>query len=183
MNNKRVNNILWSEVVKLFSEIEDMNLTSFLRRLVEIVKNNQVAINQILNEGQRSSNYKFSENEKSFFRFIPTIDPEMYVIGSTGDSFNLIVESYISRAPKSEFEVLRRISNLVKDIITFTSSVVCPQCNSDHLRILTDIDSKRLYRHCETCSFTDTTTNEEFQNQELLFPANITLLRMSGFIK
>ncbi|OAB33531.1 hypothetical protein [Paenibacillus glacialis] len=182
MNNKRGSNILWSETVELFSEIKNMNLTSFLCRLVEIVKSNQETINQILNEGQRNSKNLTSENEIKFFRFITTIDPEMYVIGSTGDDFNLIVQSYISRTPKSEFEVLRRISNLVKDIITFTSLEVCPQCNSDHLRIVTDISNERLYRHCETCSFTDT-ADEEFLRQELLIPANIKFLKIAGYIK
>lgn len=182
MNIKRASNILWSEALELFLEIENMSLTSFLRQLVEIVKSNQGAINQILNTRQSNSTYKFSENELNFFQFITTINPEMYVIGSTGDDFNSIVGSYINREPKSEFEILRRISNLVKDIITFTSSEVCPQCNSDHLRILTDINNERLYRHCETCSFTHT-ADEEFQRQELLIPANITLLKIAGYIK
>lgn len=181
MNNKRASNILWSEALELFAEIENMDLTNFLHGLVEIVKSNHGAINQILNTGQSKNNYKFSENEINFFQFITTIDPEMYVIGFTGDNFNSIVGSYISREPNSEFEILRRISNLVKDIITFTSAEVCPQCKSDHLRIFTDINSERLYRHCETCSFTDT-DDEEFQKQEVLIPANITLLKRAGYL-
>ena len=67
----------------------------------------------------------------------------MYVIGSTGDDFKTIVEDYVVRKPKSEFEILWRLSSLVKDIMTFTSSEVCPQCNSDHLRILADINNER----------------------------------------
>lgn len=181
MNNKRASNKIWSEALELFSEIEKMDLTSFLHELVVIVKSNHGAINQILNTGQSNSNYKFSENEIFFFQFITTIDPEMYVIGSTGDDFNSIVGSYISREPKSEFETLRRISNLVKDIITFISAEVCPQCRSDHLRIFSDINSERLYRHCETCSFTDT-LDEEYYRQEVLIPANITLLKRAGYI-
>lgn len=156
----------------MFSEIENIDLNIFLQELVEIVKRNYGAINLILNIEQNKRHYKFSEEEINFFRFITTIDSEMYILGSTGDEFNSIVGSYISRKPRSEFEILRRISNLVKDIITFSSTEVCPQCKSDHLRIFTDIDSERLYRRCETCSFTDIT--EESQRQEPLIPANIT---------
>ncbi len=166
----------------MFAEIENMDLTDFLHGLVEIVKSNHEAINQILNSGRSKKDYKFSENEIYFFQFITTIDPEMFVIGSTGDNFNSIVGSYISREPKSEFEILRRISNLVKDIITFTSAEVCPQCKSDHLRIFTDINSERLYRHCESCFFTDT-DDEEFQKQEVLIPANITSLKRAGYLE
>lgn len=101
---------------------------------------------------------------------------------SKTQSVEKIVRSYISREPKSEYEVLRRISTLVKDIITFVSAEVCPQCKSDNLRILTDINSERLYRHCETCSFTDT-SDEKSQRQELLIPANITLLKIADYIK
>ncbi len=182
MNNKKASNKLWSEALELFSEIENMNMASFLHELVAIVKSNRGAINQIMNTGVSNSNYGFSENEINFFQFITTIDPEMYVVGSTGDDFNSIVGSYISREPKSEFDTLRRISNLVKDIITFTSAEVCPQCKSDHLRIFSDINNERLYRHCETCSFTDT-VDEEFDRQEVLIPANITLLKRAGYLE
>lgn len=129
--------------MKLFLEIEHIELASFLSRLVEIIKSNQEAIVQLLDSKGRYSSCKFPENEKTFFQFVTTISPEMYVIGSTGDDFKTIVEDYVVRKPKSEFEILWRLSNLVKDIMTFTSSEVCPQCNSDHLRILADINNER----------------------------------------
>ncbi|AIQ53437.1 hypothetical protein [Paenibacillus sp. FSL R7-0331] len=182
MKNKRAADLLWAESVRLFSEMKNMDLTSFLTRLIDIVKSNQDAIYQILEGRQRTNNYKFTENEKNIFRFISTITPEKYVIGTTGDDFKLIVEGYINRAPKSELEVLRRISKLVKDIITFTSSVVCPQCKSDHLRILTDIESTNLYRHCETCSFIETSDIEQQTQDSTLFPANITVLKKAGYL-
>lgn len=182
MNNKRISKKLWSEVLELFSEIENIDMISFLYGLVNIVKTNSENINQILNIGRSNSSYTFSENEVFFFRFIATINPKSYVVGSSGDDFKSIVKSYIILKPKTEFEVLRRISNLVRDLITFTSSEVCPQCKSDHLRIFTEVNNERLYRHCETCFFVDT-DDEKSQVQNIFIPANITLLKRAGYLK
>lgn len=78
--------------------------------------------------------------------------------------------------PKSDIEIWRRLSNLIKDIITFVSSTVCPQCKSDHLRILSDIEGINLYRYCETCSYTEG-DEKVFNSHELLVPANVAMLK------
>lgn len=181
MNNKRKSKKLWSEVLELFSEFEKIDMISFLYELINIVRINSEYINQTLNTAKSDNSYTFSENEVFFFGFIATLNPEMYVIGPSGDDFKSIVKSYIDREPKTEFEVLRRVSNLVRDIITFTSAEECPQCKSDHLRVFTEVNSEKLYRHCETCFFVDT-DDGEIQAQNKFIPANITLLKRAGYL-
>lgn len=182
MNNKRRMNILWSEALELFSEKQNMDLASFLLRLIQIVRDSQETIEHFLDHYQHTNRInKFTEDEKLLFYYIMTIEPEMYVIGATGDDFNLIMSSYINRPPKSDIEIWRRISNLIKDIITFVSSTVCLQCKSDHLRILSDIKGLNLYRYCETCSYTEG-DEKDSKRHEVLVPANVVMLKKADYL-
>ena len=181
MSRKRIRDTLWPEVLEVFFEIEKLDLSTLLRRLIEIVRSNQEAIEHFFDNIQQNKFYKFEENERTLFRFIVKVELEMYIIGTTGDDFKLIVKSYINQTPKSDIEVWRRVSNLITDIITFVSSTVCPHCQSDHLRILSDIDGINLYKSCETCSYTEA-TDKVTKSQEQLIPANVVMLKKAGYI-
>ncbi|MEY9973247.1 hypothetical protein ABH966_003631 [Lysinibacillus sp. RC46] len=180
MNKNRGMNILWSEALGLFSEKQKMDLTSFLLRLIEIIRNDQEAIEHFLNHSQNNNKIN-TEDEKLYFQYVMTIEPEMYVIGATGDDFDLIISSYINLPPKSEIEICRRLSNLIKDIITFVSSTVCLQCKSDHLRILSDIEGINLYKYCETCSYTEG-DEKVSKSREFLVPANVVMLKKADYL-
>ncbi|WP_134008793.1 hypothetical protein [Lysinibacillus xylanilyticus] len=180
MNKKRRMNILWSEALELFSEKQNLDLDTFLFRLIEIIRNNREAIERFLNNSQNNNKIN-TEDEKLYFQYVMTIEPEMYVIGATGDDFDLISSSYINLLPKSDIEIWRRLSNLIKDIITFVSSTICPQCKSDHLRILSDIEGVNLYRYCETCSYTED-DEKVFKSHELLVPANVAMLKKADYL-
>lgn len=179
---KREIDLFWAECVYLFTQIKNISLVAFSYHLSEIVNKYEESITELLNSVHNNKKYKFAESEKVFLEFSKGIDPDMFVIGSTGDNFETIVSTYIKRTPSSEIEIWHRISNLLWDLITFTTQVVCPQCKSDHLRILTDADGTKLYKSCETCLFTES-NGHTFQRQGVLFPANRTLLIKEGLLE
>jgi hypothetical protein len=115
-------------------------------------------------------------------KFITEIEPNMFVLGSTGENFEGVVTNYVQRPPSSEIEAWRRISNIIWDLTTFTSQEVCPQCKGDHLRILTDTDGIEVYKSCESCSFTES-NGHSFQRQGIFLPANRILLKQAGYLE
>lgn len=174
--------LFWTECTNLFSKIDEISLGYFLQQLIGIVKKYDKDLEKLIVSFHRYRNFQFGDAEKEFLDFIIKMNIEKFIIGSTGDNFNLIVTNYLQQPPLSDIDAWRRISNLIRDLITYTSEVVCPQCKSDYLCVFTDSNGTKLYKYCQTCFFTES-EGYTIQGQVGLFPADKNALLKGGFLK
>ncbi|MFS1514764.1 hypothetical protein VQL36_20480 [Chengkuizengella sp. SCS-71B] len=180
-NRKREIDLLWTDISDVFLQIKNIDHITLLSSLIEVVKRHEEAINKLLNDEHRTQKVYFLEDVKMFFNFILKMDPKKYILGSTGDNFESIAINYINRFPKSDIEVWKRLSNFIKDLITFTSTEICPQCKSDHLRIYTDIKGLGIYKSCATC-FSIKSNGNNVLRIDSLIPVDKILLKNEGYI-
>ncbi|MFZ7945028.1 MULTISPECIES: hypothetical protein [Bacillaceae] len=159
--------LLWNECLNIFSKVNNSSLEDFLDKLISIVKKFDKEFRKIA--------------DKNLLTFIKDIDSSMFVVGSSGDDFECIVKKYLRRNNVNKKEVWQIVSILIWELTTMTTKEVCPQCKSDHLRISTNTDRKKIYKSCETCFWIEA-NGKGTQRHKGLIPADRELLCSEGLL-
>lgn len=165
-SNSREAEILWGQCLTIFSKVSNDTLNDFLNDLVLFVKNNKKELSKVA--------------DIDFLLFIESINATNFVIGSTKDDFERIVNNNSKNKVANLKDVWKIIANLVWDLTTMTSEEICPQCKSDHLRVLTDSEKSKVYKECETCFWTEI-DGKGIRRPKGLLPADKELLSKEGF--
>jgi len=165
LNTDNQGELLWKECLSIFNRVNNNTLEEFLDNLISFVKNNENKLSKVA--------------DMSFLIFAKSINSNMFVVGSTKDDFECIVNNYSQTKSASEIEVWRIISNIIWDLITMTTEEICPQCKSDHLRILTDVGKSTIYKECETCFWTEV-DGKGIKRPNGLLPADKKVLSKLG---
>lgn len=173
--------IIWGKVEDILVGVRNNNLSGFLIDLIGLVKVYKIDFVKILDNTYKDKDHILYMNNMAFIEFVTFIIPENFIIGSSGDNFEIISKNYIHSTPKLEIEIWSRVSHLIKDLITFNSEKVCTQCQSDHLRILTDLENGDLFEYCETCFFIKPEINKT-SGERLLVPACKESLKKGGYL-
>ncbi|MDO7908910.1 hypothetical protein Q5741_21275 [Paenibacillus sp. JX-17] len=160
---------MWIELKKEVLILRDTTPLRFLECLIYLIKNNQNILMTFFTKEKL-------ETDMFILKFITQLDIKDYYVGSTGNDYELIIKKSIEEEPTDYYSFWKFLSNMVLDLVVFVTDKVCPNCKSDHLRVLTDREQINIYLYCETCFLCISEVGENVEEKELL-PANIQLIQ------
>ncbi len=130
MKQKDTNLILWKECKDVFLSASNQKLRELLCEVLEIVKKNYVFFHKIA--------------DLNFLDYVIKIDANDYLIGTTGDDFELRVKEFAKQDAISDEFIWVILSQLIWDLILPTTDRICPFCHCDNLTLLMD-EKERAY--------------------------------------
>ncbi|GMQ57590.1 hypothetical protein AN1V17_19850 [Vallitalea sediminicola] len=153
--------LLWGKCLKILNNVSNNNLDKLLENLIAFVIQNENILSKVA--------------DKEFLTFVKNVHANMFVVGSTKDDFERLTNNYCRLQSATTTDVWRIVSNLVWDLITMTTEEICPQCKSDNLRLLTDMDKNIIYKSCETCFWIEV-NGKGIKRPNVLLPANKNMI-------
>ena len=131
MNKENVVLTLWGECKKIFLSASNEQLEDLLKNILEIVRKNYIIFQQIA--------------DLKFLDYVVIMDANEYIIGTTGDNFELILKAYIQQKDISLEIIWRILAQLIWDLTLPVTDKICPFCHCDNLALLTDEEKKHIY--------------------------------------
>lgn len=137
MSQKDINSILWKECKDVFLSASNQNLRELLCEILGIVRKNYAFFHKIA--------------DLNFLDYVMEIDANDYLVGTTGDDFELRLKESAKQDTVSDEFIWVTLSQLIWDLILPTTDRICPFCHCDNLTLLMDEKRRHVYESCENC--------------------------------
>jgi hypothetical protein len=95
--------------------------------------------------------------------------PVHYASISLGGLQRLVAEI----TPRKQADVAARLADIIWDLIAYKTTLTCPQCKDDELRVLQDTDTGRLVLACDICLWSQWEDGEPRLVRSRLEPAKL----------
>lgn len=137
MSQKDIHSILWKECKDVFLSASNQNLRELLCEILGIVRKNYAFFHKIA--------------DLNFLDYVMEIDANDYLVGTTGDDFELRLKESAKQDTVSDEFIWVTLSQLIWDLILPTTDRICPFCHCDNLTLLMDEKRRHVYESCENC--------------------------------